>query len=149
MRILLFLITAVVLSSACKKEVDQAAVDEGIIKKYLKDNNLTATRHSSGLYYIIGKSGYGNSPNYYSTVKVTYKGYLTDGTVFDKTAAGSTFEYPLSNLIQGWQIGIPLLHRSGSGTFFIPSGLGYGSSASGDIPANSVLIFDISLIDFY
>lgn len=148
MRYLIIVLLSICVFSGCKKETDQSEIDEGIIKKYLEDNNITATRHSSGLYYVIKKTGYGDSPNYYSQVEVTYKGYLTDGTIFDQTSPGSTYTGYLSRLIEGWQICIPLLHRGGNGTFYIPSGLGYGNKAVGSIPANSVLIFDISLVEF-
>ena len=53
--------------------------------------------------------------------------------------------FPLSNVIQGWQEGIPLFSEGGSGVLLIPSALGYGGQAVGSIPANSVLIFEVSL----
>ncbi len=139
-----------VLFAGCKKESEkQAEADEKIILDYLADNNLSATRHSSGLYYIINEEGEGNSPTSSSRVKVKYKGYLTNGTVFDETEGNSSATFELSGLISGWQIGIPLLKKGGNGTFFIPSALGYGPSATGGIPGNSVLIFEIELIDIY
>ena len=65
---------------------------------------------------------------------------------FDQSSSnGITF--PLSGVIQGWQEGIPLFKEGGSGILLIPSALGYGSQSVGTIPANSVLIFDINLID--
>ncbi|MEO0877290.1 MAG: FKBP-type peptidyl-prolyl cis-trans isomerase, partial [Bacteroidota bacterium] len=42
----------------------------------------------------------------------------------------------------------PKYGRGGAGTLLVPSALGYGSQRVGPIPANSVLIFDIELIDF-
>jgi FKBP-type peptidyl-prolyl cis-trans isomerase len=47
----------------------------------------------------------------------------------------------------GWQIGIPMMKEGGKAKLLIPSQLGYGSSNLGVIPPNSVLIFDIELID--
>jgi FKBP-type peptidyl-prolyl cis-trans isomerase FkpA len=143
----LFLIFAISLSG-CKKEKSQAEIDDDIIVNYLKNNNLTATRHASGLYYIISEPGSGGSPVYSSQVTVKYKGYLTNGNVFDQTTGDKTFTYPLFYLIEGWIIGIPLLQKGGKGTFIIPSELAYGSQAQQGIPANSVLIFDIELIGF-
>ncbi len=132
--------------TSCKLE-DQAEIDEEKIEQYLADNNLTATRHSSGIYYIISTPGSGGSPALTSTVTVNYKGYYLDNSVFDQTT-GSPIQFPLNNLIQGWQIAIPLLQKGGKGTFFIPSQLGYGSYPPQGIPANAVLIFDIELVDF-
>ncbi len=147
MRYLTFLIVAVVLFSACNKE-NQEDIDDEIIQQYLSDNSIDATKDDSGIYYIITEEGTGDHPDINSEVTVRYKGYLTDGTVFDETTGNSTATFPLSGLIRGWQIGIPKLKQGGKGTFFIPSDLGYGDQATGNIPANSVLIFDIELVSF-
>lgn len=132
---------------SCSKEKSQEEIDQETILKYIEDNNLDMTAHYSGIYYKITKTGSGGSPNASSDVSVLYKGYLTDGTVFDE--ATTEISFPLSNLITGWQIAIPMLQKGGKGTFIIPSGLGYGSRSTGSIPANSVLIFEITLVDFY
>jgi len=133
---------------SCNKDDSQAEKDDQIIKDYLSDNNIDATKHSSGLYYSITDEGSGGHPNANSEVTVRYRGYLTDGTTFDQTAGSSTATFGLGSLIEGWKIGIPLLKEGGKGTFFIPSVLGYGSQGSGSIPANSVIIFDIELVSF-
>ncbi|MBE0637028.1 MAG: FKBP-type peptidyl-prolyl cis-trans isomerase [Bacteroidales bacterium] len=142
-------LAGILIFTACKKDDDtaakQAAKDEQIIADYLAANSIEAQRHESGLYYLITDAGTGEQPTINSTVEVFYKGYLTNGTIFDQTTNGSV-TFPLKNLIEGWQIGIPMLKEGGSGTFFLPSALGYGSSATGSIPANSVLIFEIDLV---
>lgn len=133
----------------CEKEKTQAEKDEEIIKNYLSENNIEAKAYDHGLYYIITEEGSGGHPDLSSTVEVRYKGYLTDNRVFDETSGDNSIEFPLSDLISGWQVGIPLLRRGGKGTFFIPSALGYGPYQAGSIPLNSVLIFEIELVDFY
>ena len=134
---------------SCKKDdtntqSEQLAEDVSLIEKYLTDNNLTAQKKNSGLYYIIEKAGNGVHPNIGSTVTVQYKGYLLDGTEFDS----GTATFPLSSVVTGWQEGIPLFKKGGRGQLFIPSYMGYGTSGSSSIPANSVIIFDIYLISF-
>ena len=130
---------------SCKKSVNYDQIDEEIILQYIADNNLNAQPTGSGLYYVIDNPGNGSQPNLNSTVTVAYVGKLTDGTIFDQSSSlGATF--PLSNVIQGWQEGIPYFREGGSGILLIPSSLGYGSQSVGNIPANSVLIFEISLI---
>jgi FKBP-type peptidyl-prolyl cis-trans isomerase FkpA len=140
------LLLGLTLLFACNK--DHLKQDKEDIKQYLSDNNLTATETASGLHYIITKEGSGANPTLQNTVTVRYKGYLLDGTVFDQTQGSQTATFPLNGLIQGWQEGIPLLKKGGKGTFFIPSELGYGGQAQGSIPAWSVLIFEIELVNF-
>lgn len=138
----------ILLLSCGKEDNSQAEADDRIIQDYLAENNIEATKHSSGLYYIITTEGTGNNPNSNSKVTVKYKGKLTDETVFDQTSGSSTATFGLTSLIEGWKIGIPLLKSGGKGTFFLPSVLGYGNNATPTIPANSVLIFDIELVSF-
>jgi len=155
MKRILFFIALTLVVVACDKEEEaadpsiQAAIDDQLIQDYLKEHNLeNVTKHSSGVYYKITKEGTGDNPTVYSTVSVYYEGRLMKtGEVFDDNN-GKVAIFNLSTLIKGWQIGIPLLKKGGKGTFYIPSGLAYGTADKGTIPANSVLIFDIYLSDF-
>lgn len=148
-QLLLILMTGAVFLAACKKDdgdaAKQAEIDEQIILDYIAANNIAAQRHESGLYYLITKEGTGEHPEISSTIEIFYKGYLTNGNVFDQTTHGSVV-FSLQNLIKGWKIGIPLLKAGGSGIFLLPSALGYGASGSGSIPPNAVLIFEIDLV---
>jgi len=140
------LLVAFILLFSCSTKNNQPEIDDQLIKNYLVSKQLTATKDASGIYYITTAVGTGAAPSAVSTVEVKYKGYLINGTVFDQTATDKTFTYALSGLIKGWQIGIPLMKVGGKATFYIPSGLGYGSGGIGSIPPNSVLIFEIELI---
>ena len=148
-KVFLFIALAVTLAVGCKKDetTEQADTDDKIINDYLTAHNLTATKDDSGVYYIITKEGSGGHPNLTHTVVVDYKGYLTDGTVFDESA--NALELQLAQLINGFQIGINKMQPGGKGTIFIPSQLGYGNKQVGVIPPNSVLIFDVELVEFY
>lgn len=100
----------------------------------------------SGLQYIIREPGNDNHPGPESAVRVHYKGTLLDGTVFDETKEGDdAVELSLDRVIAGWTEGIQLIGEGGKITLFIPSELGYGSRAAGVIPANSTLVFDVTL----
>jgi hypothetical protein len=85
------------------------------------------------------------------TVLMHYTGWLLDGTVFDNSVAkNSPLNMPLSNLIAGWQRGIPGMKPGGIRRLFIPSELGYGSRGAGaSIPPNSDLIFEVKLLRLY
>lgn len=143
-------IAAASLTVGCKKDApdatEQAKKDQEIIEAYIADNSLNALSTGSGLHYIVDDPGTGKNPDINSTVRVNYRGFLTDGTQFDASGAGGT-SFPLNSVIVGWQEGIPLYMEGGSGTLIIPSALGYGAEKVGDIPANSVLVFTIELLE--
>lgn len=147
---ILFIITSF---SACKKlEGSDTILEESIkeekkITDYLAANNLSATRHYTGMYYIISNSGGPDMITYFSSTSITakYTGRILDGNVFS-TVTNPT-PYPLSSLIPGWQYGIPLIQKGGKIRLFVPSLMAYGQNAQGTIPANSILDFDIDLTD--
>lgn len=141
----LVLVTIVSLYSCSQEDLNpQDMVDDEIIQNYIQQNSLSATKHDEGFYYIITQDGNGEHPPSDAKVDVTYKGYFTNGNVFDE----GTHQFELQNLITGWQLAIPLLSKGGSGTFLFPSQLGYGAYPPPGIPPNAVLIFDITLNDF-
>ncbi|MBK8556430.1 MAG: FKBP-type peptidyl-prolyl cis-trans isomerase [Lewinellaceae bacterium] len=136
--------------SSCKKELsaeEQLVIDIEKINQYLSDNNLMAQSTDSGLHYIITEEGSGGHPTLQSTVTVRYKGYFLDGLIFNDSGT-QTITFKLSDLITGWQEGIPLLQKGGKGTFLLPSALAYGTAGKGSIGPNTVLIFEIELVNF-
>lgn len=144
-------------TSALKKEMidnptTQPDKDKNAILQYLIDNKITnAQSTDSGIYYIMEKEGDGaGHPNAQSSITAHYHGTLLDGTVFDSSVEkGRPFTFGLNRVVKGWQQAIPLLSKGGKGKFIIPSDLAYGPRGSGGkIGPNSVLIFDIELIDF-
>ncbi len=128
----------------------QADKDKNLILQHAIDNNLDVESTESGIYYVMEKAGEGDaSPDMQSMVTAHYHGTLLDGTVFDSSVErGEPFQFQLGGVVRGWQEAIPMLKKGGKGKFIIPSGLAYGPRAAGKIPANSVLIFDIELVDF-
>lgn len=122
--------------------------EQQVIADYLAANNITATKHSSGLYYNILQQGAGESPNNCSSIVINYVGQLSNGSKFDEGKNA----FVLGSLIEGWKKGLPLIQKGGRIKLYIPPTLGYGSSDIRDngvvvIPANSMLIFDITLLD--
>jgi len=113
------------------------------VQDYLSSQGITnAQEHCSGMYYVIDSAGSGKQPSPCSAVDVNYVGRLTNGNVFDQGTHYQTF---LGSVIQGWANGVPLIKEGGVIHLYIPPSLGYGSQPYGPIPANSVLIFDITL----
>jgi len=144
----IFAVLSIVFIS-CDDETDdltyeeQLAKDIELIQDYLNEKGLTATAGEDGLYYIIEEEGTGSTPTLDSTVKVSYIGKYLDDEIF---GSGNS-EAKLREFILGWQLGIPYFKEGGSGTLYLPSGLGYGKHGYGTIPKNKVLIFDIELIE--
>ena len=110
---LCILILLLVTFNSCKKEaVDYTQIDEDIITQYITDNNLTAIATGTGLYYVIDTPGSGAQPNSQSTVTVAYKGYLTNGSVFDESAnAGISFS--LTSVSKAGRKEFPILKKAG------------------------------------
>lgn len=102
---------------------------------------------ASGLQYEVIESGDGPSPQPSDTVEVHYHGTLVDGTVFDSSVErGQTIKFPVTGVIQGWVEALQLMQVGDKWRLFIPPSLGYGSRATGKIPPNSILIFEVELI---
>ncbi len=133
-----------IIASSCGKE-DQGEIDQALIEDYLEDNNLVSEKTNSGLHYIINVPGGSEKPAISDVVQFAYEGTLLNGDLFDSSTNAM---YPLNNLIEGFKEGLRLFGKGGSGILIIPSELGYGSDALNGIPANSVLVFEITLIDF-
>ncbi|MEM7367232.1 MAG: FKBP-type peptidyl-prolyl cis-trans isomerase [Bacteroidota bacterium] len=126
-----------------------AEIDEAKIKNWLAENDMEVESLPSGLHYVVENPGQGEKPSLRSLVEVHYHGTTLDGQVFDSTKKRGTIRFPLAKLIKGWQEGIPLIGKGGKIKLIVPSGMAYGDrQVSPDIGPNSVLIFDIELIDF-
>ena len=100
-----------------------------------------------GIQYKIMKEGTGAFPLETDKVTVHYKGTLLDGTVFDSSIdRGEPVTFPLNQVIKGWTEGMQKCKLGGKIQLFIPSELGYGDKATGPIPANSALVFEVELL---
>lgn len=150
--LLVLLGIAGLLTTACKDK-NYVDIDEKLIQKYVKDNQLNnAQRQGSGLYYVpvvavpSGVRAMGGK-----TMSVLYTGTLLNGTVFDASSRNGNkpFDFVLGagRVIQGWDEGIALMRKGEKSVLLIPSALGYGARGSGSIPANSVLRFEVELVD--
>lgn len=140
-------------------EADQKLIEKDSIDAYIERKPLVnVTPRASGLHYVKTEEGTGQTPNAGQVVKVTYKGYLLDGTVFDSSTATTpfiSFEIGKDQVIPGWDEGIALMKEGEKGILIIPSHLAYYQSVftlpvsmnSTKIPPFSVLIFDVELVD--
>tara|TARA_B100001113_G_scaffold182919_1_gene149905 strand:- start:2430 stop:3407 length:978 start_codon:yes stop_codon:yes gene_type:complete len=114
-------------------------------------------------YYIlrINQGASETSPNFSDRVRVNFEGSLMDGLIFDSSSTPVDFD--LTNTIAGWGRVLPEFNNAtdfvvnndgtvdynnpGVGVMFLPSGLGYFSSAAGSVPVYSNLIFKFELLE--
>ncbi len=144
-----------------KIEIEQREFDT--IEQYIQKYSLKAEKQESGLYFINIVEGEGETPDYSDEVVVNYSVSTFDGKIIDTNIksialnAGiysqdrryEPFSFVLGDdgLILGWTQGVSLMKKGGRAKLIIPSKLGYGQNAYGPIKPNSILIFDITLIN--
>ena len=104
-------------------------------------------RQPSGFLYKETKAGTGSAPRATDTVKVHYKGTLTDGTVFDSSEGKDPVTFPLNQVIPCWTQGLQLMKEGGTARLVCPSDLAYGDDGRPPrIKGGSTLVFDVQLI---
>jgi peptidylprolyl isomerase len=127
------------------------SVSTEFVAPKLKDLEAASKYTFSGLRFVVVKPGKGPKPASGKKLKVHYTGWLTDGTKFDSSRDRiQPFEFPLGQhqVIAGWDEGLADMRKGERRILLIPPDLGYGARATGPIPANSTLIFDVELVDF-
>ncbi|MDB5119561.1 MAG: FKBP-type peptidyl-prolyl cis-trans isomerase [Sphingobacteriales bacterium] len=130
-------------------DVDSKQSFEDIfVQKYITASAITGlTKTASGLYYQIIAPGTGTEVFPYSNISAVFTGKLTDGTVFDEALTATPFSAILSDVIPSWTEGLQLIKKGGKIRLIVPPTLGYGSTAKTGIPPNSILDFNIELLD--
>lgn len=124
---------------------NQAQADEFLEKNKDAEGVITT---ESGLQYKVIKKGDGAIPTSTDEVKVNYHGTLIDGTVFDSSIeAGKPATFYANRVIKGWTEGLQLMPVGSKFKFFIKPDLAYGARQSGKIGPNSLLIFDVELLE--
>jgi FKBP-type peptidyl-prolyl cis-trans isomerase FklB len=137
-------------AEAKAKEVGEKNKQEG--ETFLADNKKKkgVTTSKTGLQSKVIKSGDGKSPKKTDVVKVHYHGTLIDGTVFDSSVERmEPAEFPVDRVIPGWTEALMGMKVGDKWQIFIPAELAYGAAGSRDgrIGPNSVLVFEVELLD--
>jgi FKBP-type peptidyl-prolyl cis-trans isomerase FkpA len=118
---------------------------KGICLKSDFAKGAVVTAAPSGVMFQTVKAGQGPSPTDSDITLVDYKGSLRDKTVFDQA---QRTPLPVAGMIPGFSEALKKMQAGGNYKFCIPAAQGYGAKATGPIPANSALMFDVSLLDF-
>lgn len=129
-------------------EAGEKNMKEG--KDFLEKNkakeNVKTTK--SGLQYLVEKEGTGKTPSRDDEVKVHYTGTLINGEKFDSSLdRGQPAEFPVGGVIPGWTEALMLMKEGSKYKLVIPSELAYGPMGRPGIPPNSVLLFDVELLE--
>lgn len=133
------------------KVAGQAALDSAT--EFLKGKEIDVekgTFTASGLWYYDAKVGEGVAANPGSTVKAHYTGWLTNGTKFDSSLDkpnAQPIQFSLQGVIPGWTEGVGSMKVGGKRFLVIRPELGYGAKGVGSIPPNSVLVFEVDLLE--
>ena len=104
----------------------------------------------SGLQYKVLKAGTGATPKATDTVKTHYHGTLLNGEVFDsRVERGEPVSFPVNRVIPGWTEALQKMKVGDKWQLVIPSDLAYGERGTpdGSIGPNSVLVFEVELLD--
>lgn len=109
----------------------------------------TDEKTASGLIYRSLKDGTGASPTATDTVRVHYRGTLTNGTEFDSSyGRGQPAEFPLNRVIKCWTEGVQKMKVGGKARLTCPPEIAYGSRGAGSaVPPNATLVFEVELLD--
>ena len=127
----------------------QLEIDREKIEEYLEENNLTATYDEElQIYHNITEEGVGSTLNSANLVEIKYSEATLDGIVLQSTPDDATREFQLIGVPQGLQRALSQLRIGGKGTFYIPSGLGYGQFGNFTVGPNRNLIFEAELVNF-
>jgi len=107
------------------------------------------TKTPSGIAITMLKEGTGASPKASDTVKVHYRGTLTNGKEFDSSyGRGQPASFPLNRVIPCWTEGVQAIKVGGKAKLVCPPNLAYGSrGVPGTIPPDATLVFEVELLD--
>lgn len=112
------------------------------IDAYLNANSISHIKDVSGVRLQITTPGTGYVPRLSDKVTATYDGKFLNGSTFE---TGTLTDFIIANLIPGFQIGVTMLPVGSVANIYIPSGYAYGQQATSKIPANSNLIFTVTI----
>lgn len=136
-----------------RREKEQFQKDLAVIREYAAAQSWKVKTTPSGLSYLLTKPGKGANAKPGQRIRVAYEGFLTNGNPFERSAEEKPYEFILGQgaVMDGWEEGLLFFNKGCEGWLLIPSKLAYGPLAIEDervsIPANSVLLFKIRLVE--
>ena len=145
MRTLLYLLLILILG-ACSTYSDEDLKDfDKTIREWIRQQNIQYKSTDSGLYYYFESKGQGQKIKYTDSVTVQFKGTLLDSTIFEIEKVPVTFA--VNEVIIAWKEVLLMSGRNAKIKIIVPPQLGYGNHKLDKIPQNSILLYEIEIID--
>ena len=121
--------------------------EEEILVRYVSQQSLDYTLHSTGFYYAIIDSGDFNIPTTASTVVLEYELFDLDDIIIEQVTEPLSIDLDL--LFDGLITGLRLIGRSGQISLVLPSSLASGSQGDLRIEPDMPLRIEVKLIEHY
>lgn len=150
------------LYAMAKSSADMGDKSWKVIRQWSLEESTAKDSYDYIVVNVLENGTGSGCPLYTDSVKVHYEGRLLpstsypDGYVFDKSFTGEfnpatalPAKFAVSGMIDGFTTALQYMHIGDRWKVYIPYQLGYGSSASGSIPAYSTLVFDVTLVSYY
>jgi FKBP-type peptidyl-prolyl cis-trans isomerase FkpA len=113
----------------------------------VRSGDASIQQTSSGLLYKMLKAGTGDAhPTDADVTLVNYTGKLLDGTTFDASQRPTPMQ--VTGVVPGFSEALKMMTKGAKYRFWVKPSLAYGDKAAGPIPAHSVLVFDLELLDW-
>ena len=148
----MMVVAAIAVVGACGDD-DSSPTGVGIPENAVFDAALGVdlaqmTKLASGVYIQDLVVGTGAEAGVGDEVFVGYSGWLPNGTLFDRRLPANPFSFTIgqAQVILGWERGVPGMKEGGIRKLVIPADQAYGAQGRGSIPPNSVLVFDVELV---
>jgi len=145
MRTLLCLLLILILGACSTYSDEDLKGFDKTIREWIRQQNIQYKSTESGLYYYFENKGQGQKIKYTDSVTVQFKGTLLDSTIFEIEKAPVTFA--VNEVIIAWKEVLLMSERNAKIKIIVPPQLGYGNHKLDKIPQNSILLYEIEIID--
>lgn len=142
------------LSAYLSTDTTRAAREQNAMVDYAIERLLDVQVTNSGLFYGIEAEGAGEEIAWGDLLKVHYKGYLLDGTVFaDSRKQNQPLEFYVGNMIEAWNEGLQKVRVGGKLLLLTPSRLSYGEEGLKTkygrviVPPHQILVFEVEVLE--
>lgn len=142
---LLFLLFTLFLGACSTYSEEQLNSFDKKIKEWIGQQKVQFNKTESGLYYCFESNGSGRNIKYTDSVSVIFKGNLLDGTIFELEK--KPIRFAVKEVIIAWKEILLMSKNEAKVQIIVPPQLGYGNHELEKIPQNTILIYEIEIVD--